>query len=63
MMHDEPLTISDVRLVIKSVYQDIENIYFHGIEGTICHGDIEAMKRCKEDLHEVMTTRWTINLL
>ena len=63
MKHDEPLTISDVRLIISSVYHDIESIYSHGVQGAICHGDIEALRRCKEDLHKAMSTYWTMKLL
>jgi hypothetical protein len=62
-MQDKLLSIHEVRVTIGSVFEEIQRVYSNGTEGNISHGDIEALKRSRDDLQYLISHKWTINIL
>lgn len=57
------LTIHEVRRRIESIYNTLETLNCHAVQGTLCSGDYDEMRKAWENCREVMSSRWTNQLL
>ena len=63
MIDDKQLSIYEVRVSIRYCYDTIELITARTENGTLQKSDIDALKRCKEELLNLNRYHWTISIL